>query len=701
MVSSALCAEPQGDERALRCLEKPSDLLHPVGSAASDGAPCNGQLFLVSDAVWGFSPTGRSPDLVSHPGKALELGLRMDARASLPSFFSVSILRKDSDTGAAAGPERFDRALCEQSTAQKETFPRFRCLVPRDTEALRVELDGFGTTILWGVQSSIESERPLVLDLTPGVLVTGRIPAGELTATLEPRGAREEGRERRFASSTAVQDSDGTLTFMDTAPGAYRVRLETVEALVSTTDVVIPRLETFTLPELANPQRFDLPIQIEPRHDGSGETWKVTLVPTDTAQSRARPATRDADETGWLVFDDLPPGNYLLLLEDAEGSIWSTEEVAVIDDSEYALEIDGIRIEGEAKLGDEPFTGELVFGTTQGSQRIKMRADANGDFHGLLPREGLWRVEISSPDQGCGECGGMPGTIRIPEIEVEAGPSGVAHLVIVIPDTWIEGRVFREEITLSGEVVRTPQSGALVVLARGEGPAPARGRQAQVWTDEDGRFRIRGISPGIVEIGASLREPRSESQWRTLDVRESLDAPEVELVLEEKVTTPVRVTGLGGAVGGASVVALQDRGLSAQGVTGPDGVVMLDLPARGSGVLLTLAEGFGLAIRRVEARLDHRDAGGQTVQVVATSGALELVSPRVNIVDEGWLASADGATVRLRSLISLLRGSVRFGDSLVLEGLEPGAYAFCVGPARCASFEVQAHMTTTVDLSEI
>ncbi|MGD2115115.1 MAG: hypothetical protein PVG07_08680 [Acidobacteriota bacterium] len=326
--------------------------------------------------------------------------------------------------------------------------------------------------------------------------------------------------------------------------------------------------------------------------------------------------------------------------------------------------------------------------------------DRHGRFRGLLPGEGLWQVEVTLDELGCDQCGGTPGAIRVPPIEVEEGPSGEALVDVVIPDTLLQGRVVREEPLLTGGSVKRPQDGALVLVTRAAGPVRSRGRQAQIWTDEAGRFEIRGIEPGQVEVGAVLRDPPCESSWRTMSLREGADAQPIELVLEEKSPITVRVTAAGQPVGGARVIALVDAGLSKRGVTGPGGVLSLELGRRRSGTLIVLASGYGAVLQGFDAGVPGNAGRKVAVSLVPAAGDLALTQLRVDAFDRGWLSSDRHGVVPLRLLSSLLPGGISFGESITISGLSPGSYEFCLGDRPCWSTTVFPGARTEIDLSE-
>ena len=48
------------------------------------------------------------------------------------------------------------------------------------------------------------------------------------------------------------------------------------------------------------------------------------------------------------------------------------------------------------KLGKEPLAASLWFGGFYGSPGIKMESGTDGKFHGALPNDGWWEVDVDS-----------------------------------------------------------------------------------------------------------------------------------------------------------------------------------------------------------------------------------------------------------------------------------------------------------------
>jgi hypothetical protein len=50
------------------------------------------------------------------------------------------------------------------------------------------------------------------------------------------------------------------------------------------------------------------------------------------------------------------------------------------------------------KLGKDPLTATLWFGGRYGNSAVKMESGRDGKFHGILPHDGSWIVDVTSTD---------------------------------------------------------------------------------------------------------------------------------------------------------------------------------------------------------------------------------------------------------------------------------------------------------------
>lgn len=660
---------------------------------------CQGELFAGGGGRWGHMEDPESGPVVLEPGGMLLVGIRIEEGKSLPPAFVAPALRHLGQGKAAA---EVGRVLCQRESESSDRAPgKYRCPVPADIVALKLAFEGFGTEVLWDLSLPAGGTASTNVSLAPAVRLVGSVESSGLSARLVPRGLETGGPEAELAGVVRALPEGGPFELPGISAGAYVYRLEAATGAFSEIDVVVPEGTTeVTLPRIREPIDVTLEVQVDPPLDGTGETWGLTLIPRSGSRRGVRPIVGRADFAGWAKFERIGAGEYLLMVTDSADSLWLTEELSLADDEFQPLNLTHVKVKGRASVGDEPFVGDLIFGTTHGSRRIKFRTDDRGRFRGILPREGLWKVELGLAELGCDACGDTPGTIRVPSVEVEEGPSGVALVEIEIPDTRVRGRVVREELLPTGESVTLPQEGALVFVVRVSGPREGQGRRAQVWSDADGEFELWGIEPGELQIGAMMGKPTRESAWKSVHVDEDREPPWVELTLEEKSSLTVQVASAGRPVGAAQVTALILDGMSANGATGPNGTVTLEVPPRKAGTLVVVAPGFGAVLED----LPLLGTGGEqparlVIELSPAHGSLALTQLRADVLDRGWLTSGRGGALPLRTLWNLLPEVTTSGVRITIAGLSPETYNFCLGQDRCWQGVVFADAVTEVDLS--
>lgn len=663
----------------------------------ADEASCSGELFLESPVEWGHGlPEKAASPVEVVPGGLLHVGIRSHADRNVPAHFVARALVEADDEASV------ERILCRRvERIAGDEAQAFVCGAPVGVTAVAVDLPGSGTTFVWRVNVTAGEPSRLEIEPKPSIGVTGTVSVPGLTARLVPRGISPSDPAWDFASKTEALPAGGDFELPRVAPGSYLYRIEAPSGDASAAQVVVPAMPggMFELPDLAPPTAAKTEIQISPALDGADEAWSLTLARKNPPDGDAAVRRAQTDLMGWTSLDDLDPGEHVLLVEDSTGSLWWSGTVEIGEQPLLSIELPHVAIRGRARRGDAPFQGTLIFGTTQGVRRITMPTDEEGRFDGLLPREGEWQVEIAGVGPTCASCDGSAGSLRIPPVWVEEGPSGKALLRIEIPDTRVAGRVLLEEVLPGGVVARRPFEGALVVATRTAGSADDRGRLAEVWTDDAGRFELIGMAPGQVSIAATSRDPAAESRFQSFDLRQSSESAELELVLTEKVTLVPRVQGPGGPIGGAKVTLFLPDGISAAGTTGVDGTVPLAVPPGRIGTLAVRAEGFGLVLRAVRTTRDPRSSAEIPVHLAAGEGSLVLTQLRADVFDRGWLASEGGGSLPLRVLASLAPGAVRYGASVTLSGLGPEPYVFCIGDRECWSGEVFPGAATELDLS--
>lgn len=692
------CVTTEGDELRVRSVDEELR------------ASCRGELFGAGEGLWLHRPAPSSIEVpaakpVPEAGGVVRLALVPPFRStlSLPRAFLATVLHE----GGNGVEERIDRLLCRAAAPRasgrlQDARYLADCPTPTGGQHLRIDLPELGTTYLWDLRVAVGETVQKEVRLYPGVELIGTVTEGDVEPRLLIRAEDLGDLGRVFASKLGHRSDDGEVLFDAVAPGAYRYEIEAADGRSAQAPVVVPADRSrLRLPDLALPSLAILSVQLSPPLDGFAEPWKLRLVPRPGNPHRSSPISLAADPTGWQELPPVESGPYLLLVEDVEGSLWLTEELDLGADTTLWFDLPSVTVEGRARLGDEPFVGELIFGGTYGERSFSMPTDEDGEFAGLLPEEGEWEVEIRSSATGCAPCDGSPGALRLApvEVEVEVGASGKAWVEIDIPNTRLAGRVVVADQKSSGQTSFRLQPGASVFVTRVSGPADDRGRQAQIWTD-DGEFELVGLAPGEIMVAAMHSDLGYESGWETLRLVEGEESSPVELLLEPKRALRARIVAASGPVGGALVNAFVPDGKSARGVSGPSGALTLELARRAAGTLLVEADGYGTVLQ------PFRPVEGATVdqpvqvQLAPLTGDLSLSFAPYNIFSEGSLVSETGGTMPLQVLAGLSPASISFGESLTIRGLAPGTYFLCTERGDCWQAQVFAGALSTIDLSE-
>lgn len=642
----------------------------------------------------------RAPGIWSPPCETAQGTCRFEIEPGGLAAFRFS----DSSGGAPALPEVIvARGWRRSASAPEAEVPVFchewqrrvwGCALPLGRLDLRLDVPGFATVFEWDLEAGADSdpERPIEIRVLRGAHVEGWLDAGAGTARLRPAGKWRHISEERlsFATREVEIGADGRLAFEHVAPGRYELTVTSPRAGRAELELTVePEDERVVLGDirLRLPERAE--IQVDPPMDGWGEPWRVAL---SRVEEGARGAVRRLvlDLTGYGFVEGLSPGRYYVNVRDSQDSVWHLAAHDLDAVSPLILSIPHVPVEGRVRTGDEPLATTLVFGTTQGAQQVGLRSDERGRFEGYLPEEGLWEVELGDAEAGCDRCEGELGVTLLPPVEVEVGPSGKALVEIVLPDTLVEGTIVRGP---PGEDVPVP--GAQVVAVRPHGPPDRLGRLAQVWSDDEGRFALRGMEPGPVTVLARTDSGEAQS---SIELVEGRELPEIELRIEEQVAVQVRVTHAGTAVAGARVHALPGRGFSAHATTDLDGRADLRLAARSWGALLVDPPGLGLHLERFE--VGDESPPPRDLETGLGSGDLLLVGFKAPPLRGSLMRR--GAAVELHVLRNFSHGRVTTTEAgVVYAGLEAGEYSVCLGSgANCRRVTVPPSGTVSLSRSD-
>ena len=333
---------------------------------------------------------------------------------------------------------------------------------------------------------------------------------------------------------------------MDVAPGAYLVLVDAPGFATATAGPFGVREadETFLRQPAVLRPPVDLVVEVEPPTDFEGRPWLLSAF-------RASESTNDFDrrpifdgavsKNGRLVLRDQAPGLFEASLRDVDGNVFwedSAWSVETAQDAVRRIEIPRIVVQGQVTLGNDPLKARIWFGGRMGPRRIAIESDDEGLFEGLLPEEGEWWVEVSSRESA---------VKHSLWVEVDPDDEGVASVDLSLPDTELSG------VVLGPDEQPVPRASLSIDHANGSTVTASAG--------PDGRFRVRSLPPGEIQIVAfSGASPQTASAAVEVWIEEGVETGPIVLRLVEARTVEGMVVAGGAPVAGAAVQAMPEGG---------------------------------------------------------------------------------------------------------------------------------------------
>lgn len=505
---------------------------------------------------------------------------------------------------------------------------------------------------------------------------------------------------------TAVQTTvgrDGALQFTGLAPGTYRLQIEqpgypSVEVAPVRVD---PGAGTVLREPLVLRKPSALAFRVVPPRDWLGHPWRAQVFRTEDRTARPIPLVFDgaADAEGRVALAGQSAGAYRIELLDGLGNQFDLGEHRLEgpEAPEKLLEVHWVEVEGRLRLGGAPLRGSLWFGGRSGATSIRMETDEEGRFQGVLPRAGLWRIEIQATD---------PAVEAWRREEIRPGRSGRVKLAFDLPDTRVFGRV----VDPAGQPV--PEAD---VELEGES------FDQLLTTDEAGAFELRGLGEGPLWLGADRRSPRSASGRTLVTVVEGRAIGPIELRLRDAHRLTGVVSSPRGPVAGARVLLLVGSPDGGGGVatTDEEGVFSTDVPQKSPRVVAVVSPP-GFALRAYEV---STEAPQLALPVSEAAGRLEVELPHdPEELERENLALAyfqNGIPIPTSVLVQWAYDQGMPIDAEVRKGsipnVAPGDYRVCFiprqlspflatlaipGGARCAAGSLAAGATLSLKLTE-
>ncbi|MEM9597888.1 MAG: hypothetical protein AAGD06_26710, partial [Acidobacteriota bacterium] len=622
------------------------------------------------------------PDLGPPPTPSRSLEGTMSAQARHPALETarVELTALDSGTGEAGTARDQDPRPEKVTVSCAWTNPLLRCEAPGGRWDAKLLVEGLAPVYFWRVElragetSSLGAAR-LVAGASVAGWVRGDPPNLEGLSLLLRRqafgwqGDPEERRRAQTFDTRAVPDPRGFYQLTGLSAGRFDLYAELPEIGALPLDAVDLEAGSEAFQPIYDIERpAPLDFTIKPPVDPQGRVWSFEISQRVDPRSQVfrDVAEGSADPGGLWRSPPLLPGTYEYVLRDEDGDAWDYGELDHADWGSFlALQLDLVRIEGRLSMAGEPVEGTVVFGGKHGADRVELRTDEEGTFAGALPRRGLWPIDLET---------NAVYQVRLEPIEIPDSAAEPVEIEIEVPNTRVRGRVARE-----GQGVED----AFVDLYAG---TTHRQRLATVVTFSDGSFEVLGLPEERIQITA--RHGNARAPWRSLDLSEDVEAPEVLLELSTTRSVDGRVTCVGAPEAGSYLVLLVGEPSGArhafEATTGADGRFRIEVPEQArSADLLVTAPGCA-------ARIERRSLeAGQPLDVHLGQAAASLrIGPRdPDSMEDAWLVRR-GAAVELRPLRSVfLRQQRVLADAetgeWVLSGIEPGPYRICGFSSGC------------------
>jgi hypothetical protein len=540
---------------------------------------------------------------------------------------TISGLVKVKEKGAPLPKQILVKTLAVPSFLKRPSVPKgaldcpvdakgaWSCSLPAASFDLVISAPGSAPSYRWGVQVPAGKTLSLgTIELKRGASVAGWVAVEE--GRIEPRrciarlallasggGTLQSSAELgRTALQREVRE-DGFFQFTGLAPGNYNLEAQQpgYPAARSLAIRVDPGVETFLPDPLVLRHALDLQFEIRPALDWLDRPWRAQVFKLGERPPIPLVFEGRADEEGRLVVPGQSSGRFRVSLQDSLGNrLYSGEHL--VDSAAGApqlIEVRFVTLSGKIRLGEEPLDAVLWFGGRSGATSIKMEADAGGRFHGVLPHEGPWRIEVEAK---------KPAFSTWTQGEVQANRAGKASLDIILPDTRLFGRVVDEQ----------------------EKPVPAadisvRGERLDLHevADSAGAFEVIGLPEGGVWLAAEAASRVSDRV--SANLVEGRAVGPVELKLRQTKRLNGLVSSSLGPVAGARVMILARTpdGGGAVAMTDTEGAFQVNLPQAASRIA-AIASAPGFALRAFDAAADDKPL---LLQVTEDKGNLEVALP--------------------------------------------------------------------------
>jgi hypothetical protein len=558
------------------------------------------------------------------------------------------------------------------------------CSVPAGTFDVEVRVPGFAPQYRWNVELKIGSSNLGALQFVrgggaEGKIVAGGLPASAVAVELTPEASLSGDAARRnaFRGRKIVTRRDGRFAFADLADGIYTLTCE--KAGFSTISRSGIRVEAGQMRDLGNvaiSSMSPLTLFVTPPVDFGGAPWQVRLNRRrGSSEYEELVRSGKTSPAGAWSADTLDAAVYRVEILTSRGDRVLSQFIELPRDANLNLAIEAIPVDGTLTLGGRAVSGRVALVWSDGS-KLSFAASAKGEFRGIVPHEGTWRVFVRLADP--------PLEVRAADAEVIRRPGADrAEVTVDLGGSSVEGSVLDE----SGK----PATGGVLLFRN-------RSLLVSTRTTADGRYRIVGLEKGPVELVANAGRASSGYVPATLP---DDDNTTVDLTLQPNRTVTGHVRDSAGNPVIGALLYYVTGSIPQQAATGLDGDFTLSLPGSSpEAAILVVAPGL-------PRKLIHYvlDPDAQNLEI--TLGAATAVM-RINLKSAPPWPAVTGDGKNFFSLLNFFSPRTG-GPPLEFQRggyeieVEPGAYTVCpsrqLGPL-CASKLLQQGSLAAYSQSE-
>src|SRR3954470_21644402 len=285
------------------------------------------------------------------------------------------------------------------------------CSLPATAYDLVISAEGSTPAYRWGVKVPAGKMLSLgTIELARGASVAGWVAVEEgriepqrciarLELALAAGGDPHSVYQLQRTSVEREVAKDGFFQFPGLAPGTYvlDVRQPGYPAVRSQRIRVEPGTEALLREPLVLQRPLAFQIEISPPLDWIGRPWHAQVVRLGERPPLLIVFDGRADEEGHFAVSGQPAGQFRVTVLDSLGNrLYSREHALDAASGPLPIEVRFVTVEGNIRLGNESLAATLWFGGHSSSNAVKMESDNEGKFHGVLSREGVWRVEVQA-----------------------------------------------------------------------------------------------------------------------------------------------------------------------------------------------------------------------------------------------------------------------------------------------------------------